>query len=106
MRSKLEYESAAVPKPMPPEATASEPQNTASQLSGVEEPAMAEDPISEHENIARLAYSYWQERGCPEGSPEQDWLQAEQAVQINKLAKQVGRESDILGSSQTKAKSA
>jgi Protein of unknown function (DUF2934) len=105
MRSTFARESAAVPQPMPSEATAREPQNTASQLSGVEEPAMA-DPTSEHESIARLAYSYWLERSCPEGSPEQDWLQAEQAVQLSKLAKQVGRETDILGSSQTKAKSA
>ena len=29
------------------------------------------------EEIARLAYSYWEARGCPEGSPEEDWLQAE-----------------------------
>jgi DUF2934 family protein len=30
-----------------------------------------------NEEIARLAYSYWQARGCPEGSPEEDWLRAE-----------------------------
>ena len=26
----------------------------------------------EHEEIARLAYRYWQERGCPIGSPDED----------------------------------
>jgi hypothetical protein len=26
------------------------------------------------EEIAKLAYSYWLARGCPEGSPEEDWL--------------------------------
>jgi hypothetical protein len=26
--------------------------------------------------IAALAYQYWQARGCPEGSPEEDWLRA------------------------------
>lgn len=31
----------------------------------------------EHANIARLAYLYWLERGCPLGSPEEDWFQAE-----------------------------
>jgi hypothetical protein len=31
----------------------------------------------EHEQIARLAYSYWQARGCSQGSPEEDWLRAE-----------------------------
>ena len=29
---------------------------------------------AKHEQIARLAYSYWQDR---RGSPEQDWLRAE-----------------------------
>ena len=31
----------------------------------------------EHKEIARLAYSYWQARGCPVGSPEDDWYRAE-----------------------------
>jgi hypothetical protein len=26
--------------------------------------------------IAALAYQHWQKRGCPEGSPEQDWFHA------------------------------
>ena len=30
-----------------------------------------------HEAIAQLAFALWQERGCPHGSPEQDWLRAE-----------------------------
>jgi len=29
------------------------------------------------EEIAALAYSLWQERGCPEGTSEQDWFKAE-----------------------------
>jgi Protein of unknown function (DUF2934) len=32
------------------------------------------------EEIARLAERYWAERGWPEGSPEQDWLRAEQEL--------------------------
>jgi len=31
------------------------------------------------EEIAALAYSLWQARGCPEGSPEDDWFNAELA---------------------------
>jgi Protein of unknown function (DUF2934) len=31
----------------------------------------------EPEQIARLAYSYWQARGRPEGSSEENWLRAE-----------------------------
>jgi len=30
--------------------------------------------------IAALAYHYWQERGCPEGCPEEDWLRAEREL--------------------------
>ena len=31
----------------------------------------------DHEEVCQLAYSYWQARGCPEGSPEDDWFLAE-----------------------------
>ena len=30
--------------------------------------------------VARLAYSYWEARGCQGGSPEADWLRAEQEL--------------------------
>jgi hypothetical protein len=30
--------------------------------------------------IAQLAYMLWQQRGCPEGTPEVDWLNAEQQL--------------------------
>jgi hypothetical protein len=33
-----------------------------------------------YQNIARLAYTYWEARGCQGGSPEQDWLRAEQEL--------------------------
>jgi Protein of unknown function (DUF2934) len=39
------------------------------------------EPINERE-VAMLAYPYWQERGSPIGSPEEDWFRAEQALQI------------------------
>jgi hypothetical protein len=29
-----------------------------------------------HEDIAARAYEHWQARGCPNGSPEEDWFQA------------------------------
>ena len=38
---------------------------------GIEHPAM------DQEDIARLAYFYWEERGCPNGSPDEDWFRAE-----------------------------
>ncbi len=31
-------------------------------------------------DIAILAYRLWEERGCPVGSPEQDWLEAERRL--------------------------
>jgi hypothetical protein len=37
-------------------------------------------PAPSREEIARLAEKYWAERGWPEGSPEQDWLRAEQEL--------------------------
>jgi Protein of unknown function (DUF2934) len=33
-----------------------------------------------HEQIAILAEKYWADRGRPEGSPEEDWLRAEQEL--------------------------
>ena len=30
-----------------------------------------------HDQIARLAYSYWLSRGCQGGCPEEDWARAE-----------------------------
>jgi hypothetical protein len=29
-----------------------------------------------HDEISALAYSLWQGRGCPEGSPDEDWFHA------------------------------
>jgi hypothetical protein len=29
-----------------------------------------------HDDIARLAYELWHTRGCPKGSPEEDWFHA------------------------------
>jgi hypothetical protein len=38
----------------------------------------------EHERIAALAYSYWQQRGCPDGSPDYDWLAAQRHIRENR----------------------
>ena len=35
---------------------------------------------SDHEKIAIRAYELWIGRGCPIGSPEIDWLQAEAEI--------------------------
>ena len=36
--------------------------------------------VPEYKQIAQLAYFYWQARGCPEGSLEEDWFGAEAAL--------------------------
>jgi len=40
------------------------------------------------EQIASLAHTLWEARGCPEGSPDQDWYEAERrlTVEITRLA--------------------
>lgn len=42
---------------------------------------MTPDKDSDRKDIERLAYVFWQERGCPLGSPEVDWFRAEKEVQ-------------------------
>jgi hypothetical protein len=35
---------------------------------------------AQHEQIQKLAYRLWEERGKPLGSPDEDWLRAEQEL--------------------------
>lgn len=60
-----------------PAARAVEPVTEPSMVLGPVAETDAPTSVPEHVQIARLAYSYWQDRGCPEGSPEEDWLRAE-----------------------------
>jgi hypothetical protein len=32
------------------------------------------------QDLAKLAYALWEQRGCPFGSPEVDWLEAERKL--------------------------
>ena len=34
----------------------------------------------EPDHVAELAYTLWESRGCPIGSPEEDWFKAEQEL--------------------------
>jgi hypothetical protein len=46
-------------------------------------PAQSAQQTSEaipEEEIARLAHSYWEARGCQGGSAEEDWLRAEREL--------------------------
>ena len=33
------------------------------------------------DTVAKLAYSYWLARGCPDGSADEDWFRAEHDLQ-------------------------
>jgi Protein of unknown function (DUF2934) len=35
-----------------------------------------------HAQIAKRAYQRWEERGCPIGSPKEDWLYAEKELRL------------------------
>jgi Protein of unknown function (DUF2934) len=39
-----------------------------------------------HELVQKLAYQHWEKRGCPLGSPEVDWFEAEKAMRAYLLA--------------------
>jgi hypothetical protein len=59
------------PEPLPPSSPIS-----------YEEPASAS---LDERAVAVLAYQFWEERGRPEGSPEEDWYRAERELQLRSL---------------------
>lgn len=40
----------------------------------------------EHRSIGELAYRLWQSRGCPDGTAEQDWREAEEHLRAAQYA--------------------
>jgi hypothetical protein len=36
--------------------------------------------VPERDEIAELAYQLWVKRGCRDGSPDEDWLRAEEEL--------------------------
>jgi hypothetical protein len=36
------------------------------------------------QDIAAIAYDLWQARGCPDGSPQEDWFQAVELLRSRK----------------------
>jgi hypothetical protein len=34
----------------------------------------------DHDTVGKLAHELWLKRGCPAGSPQEDWFQAERAL--------------------------
>jgi hypothetical protein len=40
-----------------------------------------------HADIAALAYQHWRARGCPHGSPQEDWFQAAEELRSRSYAR-------------------
>jgi hypothetical protein len=40
-----------------------------------------------HDDIAALAHELWQARGCPEGSPQEDWFHAAEQLRSRTYAR-------------------
>ena len=61
-------------------------------------PAASKEPVAENSEdlrgrIAALAYSYWEVRGCPDGSAEEDWYRAEAELTVE-VARKPSRPGD------------
>ena len=69
---------AATPKP----ATAASHKHTSKKTAPQESPSEQPVTVISHEEIAQLAYSYWEARGFAPGSPEEDWLRAERELLV------------------------
>ena len=67
--------------PETPSTTTAEPELAAAQT-------VAALPVYKpcHEEVAELAYLYWESRGFQGGSPEEDWLRAEQELRVRASA--------------------
>ena len=70
---------AAAPSPAL-DAEAPDRRESRDEVAELEADEISDDALSRHEHIARLAYAYWEARGRPDGSPEEDWFQAEAEI--------------------------
>ena len=55
-----------------------QPDTAAAVAEAADQPTDA--PVNE-QDVATLAYRRWLERGCPQGSPQEDWFEAERELQ-------------------------
>jgi hypothetical protein len=42
--------------------------------------------VTNTESVAVLAYELWKARGCPEGSPDEDWFRAEEELRHQRVS--------------------
>jgi hypothetical protein len=62
---------------------------TTAREGGITTAVVEELPETEtRKEIAALAHQFWQARGCPNGTPEEDWFRAEQEISKSKGARQ------------------
>ncbi len=59
------------------------PEDLSALSSTVAQPAPP-DPVVDRGEVERLAHSYWEARGRPEGSAEDDWFRAEHEVRARR----------------------
>jgi hypothetical protein len=57
---------------------------TASAVEAASDEAAIQGAV-DHDAIAALAYEYWLQRGCPIGSPEEDWFRAEKEIRNRQM---------------------
>ena len=43
------------------------------------------DAAPKNLTVEQMAYRFWQERGSPHGSPEEDWFRAERELRVEHL---------------------
>lgn len=61
--------------------TAAVKEHSESAISAVS--AVSQSPSPSFDDIAQLAYSYWESRGYQGGSSEEDWLRAERELRVS-----------------------
>jgi hypothetical protein len=72
----------AAPVAAPKPATAASHKHASKKTA--QETGQSAEPVRtvSQEEIAQLAYSYWEARGFTPGSPEEDWLRAERELLV------------------------
>ena len=68
----------ATPGSVQRESQTTTPRSSAEDTSSSRQPS----PASSTEDIQKIAYALWQQRGCPEGSATADWLEAERQLSV------------------------
>jgi hypothetical protein len=63
------------------------------------EPSIEVPTVDRQQKIAARGHELWIERGCPNGSPDEDWFQAEQELQRGATADRTAEQCPVEASS-------